>query len=138
MGMSLAEELCVERVGIAGEDVSVPASPFVARTIRLGMDLRRNVLEHEHHLIAPDDRPEVLAVSVTSGVQDLEPQPGLVELSVPSKSSTMKNGVTLFNVARGPRAVEDIASLFRRIQAGHECLVLLVVRAQDIGAGMHR
>ena len=39
-----ADELCVQRVGIIRADVGVPPSPFVMRTIRLGMDLGRDGL----------------------------------------------------------------------------------------------
>ena len=45
------------------------------------MDLARNVLEIEHHSVAPDEGPEVTTLSVTAAlVQDVESQAGLVEL----------------------------------------------------------
>src|ERR1700733_8478752 len=45
------------------------------------MGLGRNALEIEHHLVAPDEGPEDTSLSVSAAlVQDVESQPGLVEL----------------------------------------------------------
>ena len=73
-------ELCVQCVGIVGVDVGVPAGPFVARVVRLGMDLRRDGLEHEHDPVASNDGEEVISGSVASAlIANVEPQLGLVE-----------------------------------------------------------
>jgi len=75
-----AYEFCVQRVGIIGTDVSVPASPFVTRRIGLWMDLGRDGLEEEHGSVAYQDGPEVVSVPVaTTLMKDLEPQLGLIK-----------------------------------------------------------
>ena len=75
-----AYELCVQRVGIIRADVGVPASPFVARRIRLWMDLGCDGLEEKHGSVAYQDGPEVVSVSVTTTLtKNVEPQLGLIE-----------------------------------------------------------
>jgi hypothetical protein len=56
------------------------------------MDLRRNVLEHQHHPVAADDGPKVIAVSITTLVQDVEPELGLVELQGSAQIVNNKKG----------------------------------------------
>jgi hypothetical protein len=70
--------------------------------VGLRMDLRGDGLEHEHHLVPPDHGPEVVVVvSVAAAfVEDAEAEPGLIEVKVAARSSTMKKGVTLFNMRR--------------------------------------
>src|SRR4029077_4838770 len=73
-------ELCIQRVGIVGVDIGVPASPFVARMVRLGMDLRSDRFEVQHDLIASNDGPEVISGSIASAlIANVKPQLGLVE-----------------------------------------------------------
>src|SRR5215467_15067517 len=76
-----AYELCVQGVGIIGVDVGVPGRPFVTRTIRLGMDLRGDGLEHEHDSVASKNGPEILVcLSVASSlIANVESQLGLIE-----------------------------------------------------------
>jgi hypothetical protein len=75
------QELCIQRVGIAREDVSVPAGPFVACRVRLWMDLGRDDLEADHDLVASDEGPEVVVLPVAASfVEELEPQFRLVKL----------------------------------------------------------
>ncbi len=74
-------ELCVQRVGVAGVDVGVPPGPFVARMVRLWMDLRGDGLEHKHDLVASDEGPEVVGWFVAASfVEELESQFGLIEV----------------------------------------------------------
>src|SRR5579862_1768337 len=74
-------ELCIQRVGVAGVDVGVPWCPFVARAVRLWMDLRRDGLEADHDLVASDEGPVVVAFCVAASfIQKPEAQFGLVEV----------------------------------------------------------
>src|SRR5579864_4047077 len=76
----LGQKLGVEGVWIAGEDISVPGSPRMPRRIRLRMDVRCDGLQEEHHLVAPNHRPEVLALPIAAALMEyLEAQVGLVE-----------------------------------------------------------
>src|SRR5689334_7190446 len=75
-----AHELCVQRVRIIRVDVGVPASPFVARTIGMGMDFRCDGLNHECHSVASNDGKEVASLAVTSAlIANVEPQLGLIK-----------------------------------------------------------
>src|SRR4029077_14412007 len=79
-GHLAAYELCVQRVGVIGADVGIPASPFVTRRIRLWMDLRCDGLEEEHRQVAHQDGPEVVSIAVTATLmKNAEPQLGLIE-----------------------------------------------------------
>jgi len=75
-----AGELFIQCVGIIGVDVGVPAGPFVARVVRLGMDFGSDLLEHEHDLVASNNGEEVRPDPVTASlVANVESQLGLVE-----------------------------------------------------------
>ena len=75
-----AGELFVQCVGIFRIDVGVPARLVMARMIRLGMDLRRDGLEIDHHPVASHDGEEVISGSIASAlIANLKPQLGLVE-----------------------------------------------------------
>jgi hypothetical protein len=75
------EEFSVEGVGVGGEDVGVPTCPWGAGGVGLGVDVGGNGLEHEHHLIARHDGPEVFGRLVaTSFVEDGKAEFGLVEV----------------------------------------------------------
>jgi hypothetical protein len=63
--------------GIVGVDVGVPAGPFVARMVRLRMDLWRDRLEVQHHPVAPNDGEEVISGSIARAlIENVEPQLG--------------------------------------------------------------
>jgi hypothetical protein len=80
-GNGSADVLFVQRVGVGGVDVGVPSRPFVARMIRLRMNLRGNRLEHHHDAVTPDHRPEILRDPVASAlVLNFKPDLGLIEL----------------------------------------------------------
>ena len=75
-----AGELCVQCVGIFRVDVGVPAGPFVARMVRLRMDLWRDGLEVQHDPVASYDGEEVISGSIASAlIANVKPQLGLVE-----------------------------------------------------------
>src|SRR5690349_4151548 len=75
-----AGELCVQCVGIFRVDVGVPGGPFMARMVRLRMDLRRDGLEHEHDPVASNDGPKVISGSIASAlIANGKSQLGLVE-----------------------------------------------------------
>ena len=75
-----AGELFVQCVGIICVDVCVPAGPFMARMVRLRMDLWRDRLEVQHHPVASNDGEEDRSDSVAASlVANVEPQLGLVE-----------------------------------------------------------
>src|SRR4051794_2139921 len=79
-GSLAAYELLIQRVGIVGVDIGVPAGPFVARMVRLRMDLRCDRLEVQHDPVASNDGEEVISGSIASAlIADLKPQLGLVE-----------------------------------------------------------
>src|SRR5579863_5981259 len=76
-----ADVLFVQRVGVGGVDVGVPARPFVARMIRLRMNFGGNRLQTDRHAIPADKGPEILAVPVASALmRDFETELGLVEV----------------------------------------------------------
>src|SRR5579864_1420159 len=73
-------ELGVQCVGIVGVDIGVPAGPFVARMVRLRMDLRRDRLEVQHNPVASHDGEEVIFWYIASAlITKVKPQLGLVE-----------------------------------------------------------
>jgi hypothetical protein len=112
-----ADVLLVQRVGVGGVDVSVPARPFVAGMIRLGMNLRGNRLEAHHNAVPADERPEILAVVVpiaSAPVGDFKAEFGLVEVEARLK--------VLDDKARND-TVED----------GHGPMVARVIRRWDSG-----
>src|SRR5579872_7044233 len=76
-----ADVLFVERVGVRGVDVGVPARPFVAGMIGLGMNLRSNRFEAHHDAVTSDERPEILAAPIASAfVRNFKTELGLVEV----------------------------------------------------------
>jgi hypothetical protein len=76
-----ADVFFVERVWVGGVDVRVPARPFVARMIRLRMNLRRNRLQTDHHAVSADEGPEILSLAVTASlVSNFETELGAVEI----------------------------------------------------------
>ena len=80
-GNGPADVLLIQRVGIGGVDVGVPARPFVARAIGLRMNPGRNGLEANHNVVTPDECPKILAVAVASAlVLDFKAELGLVEV----------------------------------------------------------
>lgn len=77
-----AKKFCVECVRIAGEDVSVPPGPFVARTVRLGMDMGCDALKANHDLIAARECPEVIDLFFAATfMQDLKPKTRFIEIN---------------------------------------------------------
>jgi hypothetical protein len=73
--------LFVERVGVGGVDVGVPARPFVAGMIGLGMNLRSNRFEAHHDAVTSDERPEILAAPIASAlVLNFKAELGLIEV----------------------------------------------------------
>jgi hypothetical protein len=76
-----ADVLLVQRIGVGGVDVRVPARPFVARMIRLWMNLRGDRLQTDHRAVSADEGPEVLCVAVASAlVSNFKTELGLVEV----------------------------------------------------------
>jgi hypothetical protein len=65
------------------------------------MDRGRNVLKHNHHPVAPDHSPSVIAMSVSPFMQDVEPQPGLIQLQRSGQIINNKKSVTLSNIPKG-------------------------------------
>jgi len=66
---------------VGGVDVGVPSRPFVARMIRLRMNLRGNRLQHHHDAVTPDHRPEILRDPVASAlVLNFKPELRLIEV----------------------------------------------------------
>src|SRR5437016_1334599 len=76
-----SDELVIKRIGIRRMDIRVPPGPLMPRMIWLGMDLRHDCLQHDHHPVALHDSPEVAALFVPSAfMDDFEPQLGLIEV----------------------------------------------------------
>jgi hypothetical protein len=76
-----ADVLFIQRVGVGGVDVGVPARPFVARMIRLRVNLRDNRLQTDHDTVPADKGPEILADPVASSlIGNFEAELGLVEV----------------------------------------------------------
>lgn len=74
-GYRIRDELRIKRVRIGCVDVRIPRRPFVAGTIRLRMNLRRDGLEHDHYSVPLHDAKEIFAVSISSaGVSDRKAQ----------------------------------------------------------------
>src|SRR5258708_12460024 len=108
-----AYELGLQRVGIIGADVGVPAGPFVTRRIRLWMDLGCDGLEEEHSSVANQDGPEVVSVSVTTTLmKNVEPQLGLIERQRSAQVVDDKRRSRTFQHTKPP-ADPKIASLKR-------------------------
>ena len=120
----LAGELFVQCVGIVGVDVGVPAGPFVARVVRLGMYLGRDRLEVQHDLIASHEGPEIRPLSVAAAlVANVEPQFGLVKRNrgvqvVNNKegSNTVQHSVTAVDIEYIPALIAYAECL---VQSGH-------------------
>jgi len=80
-GYGLRDVLRIQRVGIGSVNVGIPARPFMAGMIWLGMNLRRDGLEHDHYAVTLDDAPEIFAVSVSStSVGDPKAQLGAIKI----------------------------------------------------------
>jgi hypothetical protein len=45
------------------------------------MNIRRNVLEHQHDLVSTEHRPKICALAITALVAYLEAKPRLIELN---------------------------------------------------------
>jgi hypothetical protein len=76
-----SHELVIKRIGIRSTYIGVPPGPHMARMIWLGMDLRHDCLQHDHHSVALHDCPEVAAVPVSATFMgDVKPQLGLIEV----------------------------------------------------------
>src|SRR6266568_2803992 len=90
-----ANVFLVQRVWVGGVDVGVPSRPFVARMIRLRMNLGGNRIEN-HHDAVTDERPEILADPVASTLMsNFKTELGLIEVEARSRFSTIKNGTIL-------------------------------------------
>lgn len=71
----------IQRVGIGGVDVGIPARAGVAGMIGLRVNFGCDVFEHEHDAVAPHDAPEVLDLAVAAAfVGELEAELGGVEV----------------------------------------------------------
>jgi hypothetical protein len=80
-GYGFRDELRIKRVGIGSVHVRIPGRPFMARTIWLGMNLRRDGLEHDHYAVALHDAKKIFAVSISSaGVGDRKAQLGAIKV----------------------------------------------------------
>jgi len=113
-----ADVLFVQQVGVGGMDVGVPARPFVARMVRLRMNLRSNCLEAHHHTVPPDERPEIIFVAVpiaSTLVRNFKAELGLVEVEARLKildNKARNNSVESSHgpmVARVPEAIRATA-----------------------------
>jgi hypothetical protein len=92
-GNGSADVLFVERVGLGGVDVGIPARPFVAGMIRLRMDLRGNRLQTDHHAVSADEGPEIVCVVVAASlVSNFESEFGLIEVDARLKIIDNKAG----------------------------------------------
>ena len=79
-GDGIRDVLRIKRVGIGSVNVRIPARPFVAGMIGLGMNLRRDGLEHDHDAVALHDTKEIFAVSISAtSVGDLKAQLGAIK-----------------------------------------------------------
>lgn len=65
-GHSFCDVFRIKRVGIGSVNVGIPARPFMTGMIGLGMNLRRDGLEHDHDSVALHDSEEILANSISS------------------------------------------------------------------------
>ena len=80
-GYGFRHILRIKRIGVGSVNVRIPARPFMAGMIGLGMNLRRDGLKHDHHAVALHDTKEILAVSISSAcVGDLKAQLGPIEV----------------------------------------------------------
>lgn len=80
-GYGIRDVLRIQRVGIGSVHVRIPARPFMAGMIGLGMDLRRDGLEHDHDAVALHDAKEVHAVPISSArAGDRKAQLGAVKV----------------------------------------------------------
>ena len=80
-GYVIRDVLRIKRVGIGSVNVRIPARPFMAGMIWLGMNLRRYGLEHDHYAVALHDTKEIFAVSISSScVGDLKAQLGAIKV----------------------------------------------------------
>src|SRR5689334_12444654 len=58
MGTAFRDELRIKRVRIRSVHVCIPGCPFMAGTIGLRMNLRRDGLQHDHDAVALHDAKE--------------------------------------------------------------------------------
>ncbi len=71
------------------------------------MDLGRDSLHHEHYLVASDDGPEVLSVSVsvtTTPIKNVESQLGLIERKRSAQVVDNKEGSNPCQLSEAPWA----------------------------------
>jgi hypothetical protein len=95
--------------------------------VRQGMDFRCDVFEHEHHLVTRDDGPEVIAVSVSACMQDVETQPELVEV---------QGSAQIINNEKRRNAVQQAGNLLESsIWNSRACALLRAVIAARIRPG---
>ena len=110
-----ADVLLVQRVGVGGVDVGVPARPFVARMIRLRMNLGGNRLEADHHAVPPDERPEIISVAVvvpiaSALVGDFKAELGLIEVEARLKILDNKARDDTVESGHGPIVARGLIS----------------------------
>ena len=93
IGTALLTYSSYSESGFGGVYVGVPARPFVARMIRLRINLRGNLLQIDHHAVSADKGPEILSVAVTASlISNIETELGVIEVEARLKILDNKEG----------------------------------------------